>query len=68
MVLPEVQRYVVLEGDDVRVIDGPVWMVCLHERSECEGGQRGRKGDRDEEQGNGNTNHGGPTQSTHPAF
>jgi len=46
----ELGRHVILEGDDVRVVDGAVGMVFLDERSMFKDrrGQRGSKGDRDE--------------------
>jgi len=66
VVLPEVQRYVILEGNDVRIIDGAMGVMCLYDRSKSR--QRGRKGDRDAEQRNGNTNHGALTYPIYSTF
>ena len=70
MVQHELGRHVILEGDDVRVVDGAVGMVFLDERSMFKDrrGQRGSKGDRDKKQGNGNASHGGQKQPAHSEF
>jgi len=66
----ELGRHVILEGDDVRVVDGAMGMVFLDERSifKDRRGQRGSKGDGDKKQGNGNTSHGGQKQPAHSEF
>jgi len=66
----ELGRHVILEGDDVRIVDGAMGMVFLNERSMLKdrGGQRGSEGDRDKKQGSGNTSHGGQKQPAHSEF
>jgi len=68
VVLPEVQRYVIFEGNDERIIDGAMGVIRLYDRSKSRGRQRGRKGDRDPEQRNGDTNHGALTYPIFPTF
>jgi hypothetical protein len=68
MCLHEVERNIILEDDNVRVVHGAMGMVLLDEGSKCKAGtsgkivRRGRKrrGDdsRDKEQGYGETSHG----------